>query len=117
MPLQGTGCIVAIDGYEQLSHASRAWIEWRCHRAGAGLLVTSHTPTRLPTLIELKPSRAVVDQLVAKLLERGNSLISPADVAASFDCHGSNVRELLFSLYSLHEMRSRCERTIMAATA
>jgi energy-coupling factor transporter ATP-binding protein EcfA2 len=106
--------VVIVDGYEKLSLASRAWLHWRCRRASAGLIVTSHAPTCLPTLIELKPSRALVDQLIADLATRAPTCVTAADVAASFACHGSNVRELLFSLYSLHESRSRRERTAAA---
>lgn len=109
--------LVIVDGYEQLSLASRAWLHWRCRRASAGVIVTSHAPTFLPTLIELKPSRALVDQLIADLSTRAPSHVTEADVAASFACHGSNVRELLFALYSLHEARSRRERTAAAADA
>lgn len=109
--------LMIVDGYEQLALASRTWLHWRCRRASAGLIVTSHTPICLPTLIELKPSRALVDQLIADLSTCAPSHVTEADVAASFACHGSNVRELLFALYSLHESRSRSERTAAAADA
>ncbi len=39
--------LVIIDGWEQLSWLSRLLVRWRCRRASAGLLVTSHARDRL----------------------------------------------------------------------
>lgn len=103
--------LVVIDGYEQLSLVSRVLLRWRCRLAKAGLIVTSHRPTALPTLIELQPSRALVDQLVARLTADVPSLITSADVAAGYAGHGSNVRDLFFTLYGRHEQLRRIART------
>jgi hypothetical protein len=95
--------LIVIDGYEQFSWPSRQLLRWCCHRASAGLLVTSHTSTGLPLLYRTQPSLPLVEQLVSTLTVRTASPLTAADVAASHACHGSNLRELLFALYDRHE--------------
>src|SRR5262245_3892899 len=81
--------LLIIDGYEQLGWFQKIWLKYRCRRAEAGLLVTSHAPTGLPTLITLAPDLHLIEQLVAKLTERAAPHISPADIAASHAGRGS----------------------------
>jgi hypothetical protein len=99
--------VVVIDGYEQLSWPARLHLWFRCRSAGVGLLVTSHSTVRIPTLVELSPDRKLVDQLVGDLCAKVSTTITWADIAASHACHGSNVREILFDLYDRHEERRR----------
>src|SRR5262249_31837941 len=40
--------LIVIDGYEQLARFSRRQLNQHCRRRGAGLLVTSHSPSGLP---------------------------------------------------------------------
>ncbi len=96
-------CILVIDGYEQLGWLQRLLLKRRCRRAAAGLLVTSHSPTGLPTLITLAPDLPLIQQLVATLCERAATRITPADVVASHAGRGSNVRDIFFDLYDRHE--------------
>ena len=95
--------LIVIDGYEQLSWLSRMLLRWRTRRAATGLLVTSHAPTGLPTLYHMRPSRQLALDLVSTLTAQNPSPISASDVVASHECHGSNLRELLFALYDRHE--------------
>jgi hypothetical protein len=83
-----------------------------CRRQAAGLLVTSHAPTGLPTLITLAPDRLLIDRLIADLCAGVSTAVTPNDVAASHACHGSNVREILFDLYDRHERLRRMPRTL-----
>jgi energy-coupling factor transporter ATP-binding protein EcfA2 len=99
--------LIIIDGYEQLAWLERLQLLRVSRRNGAGLLVTSHTPVHIPTLIRLAPDLRLVERLVAALCARVSTAITPADVAASHACHGSNVREILFDLYDRHEQRRR----------
>jgi hypothetical protein len=99
--------LVLIDGYEQLNWFARVWLRWRCRRSRAGLLVTSHRMTGLPLLIRLEPDLDSIQQVVAALTEDRQTRVTSADIIASHDCHGSNVRELLFDLYKRHEVYRR----------
>jgi len=114
--LKGPHTLAVIDGYEQLNWWERVRLARRCRRANVSLLVTTHATTRIPTLIELAPNRALITQLVADLCAGVSTTISPTDVTASHACHGSNVREIFFALYDRHERRRRPPRTRAAAT-
>ena len=111
-----TNAIVIIDGYEQLGWPARLHLWCRCRSTGAGLLVTTHTPVRIPTLIHLSPDRKLVEELVDDLCTEVSILITRADIAASHACHGSNVREILFDLYDRHETGRRKSNLFPAAT-
>jgi ABC-type branched-subunit amino acid transport system ATPase component len=103
---------VVVDGYEQLSWFATWRLRRHCRRHGRGLLVTSHAPTRLPTLYRTQASLALARQLVDEL-QRGEifaNLIAAADVEPSFALHHGNLRELLFSMYALYEQRRRHDR-------
>jgi hypothetical protein len=103
--------LIIVDGFEQLSRLSRAWLCWQCRQKGAGLLITSHAETCLPTLIRLQPDVELTAALVADLTRDRNSHVTSADIAASHARHGSNIRELLFDLYDRHEASRRAQRT------
>lgn len=109
--------VLIIDGYEQLSRLERCRIDRRCRRAHWGLLVTSHAPTRFPTLIELAPTLALIEELAAYLCAEVSTPVMREDIAASHACHGSNVREIFFDLYDRHEQRRRASRTAAAANS
>jgi energy-coupling factor transporter ATP-binding protein EcfA2 len=108
--------IAIIDGYEQLGWSACLHLWLRCRLAGAGLLVTTHTPVRIPTLIRLSPDRKLVEQLVDDLCAEASTTITRADIAASHACHGSNVREILFDLYDRHEAGRRETNSSHAAS-
>jgi hypothetical protein len=95
--------LLIIDGYEQLGWLQRLLLRQNLRRPGVGLLVTSHVPTGLPTLITLAPGLPLIQQLVAALCEQSSTRITPADVVASHAGRGSNVRDVFFDLYDRHE--------------
>ena len=103
--------LFVIDGYEQLGWLERRRLKRDCRRAGAGLVVTSHAPTGLPTLIRLAPDRSLIEQLVRELCAEASTGVTAGDVAASHARHGSNVREIFFDLYDRHEQFRRTVRT------
>lgn len=103
--------IVIVDGYEQLTWVQRLKLVRHCRRRSLGLLVTSHQRTCLPTLIEMHPNFALVEQLVAVLCDQVSTRIDPEFIAASHACHGSNVREIFFDLYDRYERIRRRPRT------
>jgi hypothetical protein len=110
----GANTVIIIDGYEQLGWLASMHVSLRCFVTGAGLLVTSHKPTRIPTLIHLAPDRQLIEQLVDDLCAEVSTTITRADIDASHACHGSNVREILFDLYDRHEERRRKSNSFLA---
>jgi hypothetical protein len=109
--------LVVVDGFEQLGRFARLRLRHQCRRAGAGLLVTTHVSSGLPTLIRLSPERRLVEQLVGDLCLQVSSRITRDDVAASHASHGSNVREIFFDLYDRHERMRRKTRTAAGDTS
>lgn len=112
-----TGSILIIDGYEQLGWFERIKVMWHCRRTQCGILLTSHKPTPLPTLVELHPTKELVQRLVAELGKLAPTHIAPAEIDASHECHGSNVREIFFDLYDRHERSRRSNRTATGSVA
>jgi hypothetical protein len=103
--------ITIIDGYEQLGWLDRFKLCRFCRRVGSGLIVTTHTPTHIATLIRLAPDERLVQTLVAHLSARVSPPIEPSDIAASHAVHSGNVREVFFDLYDRHERLRRADRT------
>jgi hypothetical protein len=101
--------VIVVDGYEQLGWLERMMLLVECGRFGHGLLVTSHAPTALPTLLYTEPSERLIYKLVEQLSAQVSTSITSSDVAASLACHGSNVREIFFDLYDRHEQLRRGE--------
>lgn len=104
--------IISIDGYEQLSYWNRSVLNPLLSRGGCGLLVTTHRkvwfPTRLPVLVDVRPSVELAVRLAMSLLERHGLAsnaggISAADVERIFFEVGGDMRELFFRLYDLYE--------------
>jgi energy-coupling factor transporter ATP-binding protein EcfA2 len=111
------GDIIVVDGFEELNWLARLRLKWRCRLADAGLLVTTHVPMGLPTLVQLSPGPRLIEQLVSDLCAHVPSSITCDDVAASHASHGSNVREIFFELYDRHERLRRTIRTVGRNTA
>jgi hypothetical protein len=88
-----------LDGAEQMG-----WWAWRrfvrgTRRAGA-LVVTSHRPGLLPTLLRCRTTPALLGEIAAELAG------GPVDgVAGLFARHGGNVRLALRELYDVHAER------------
>jgi len=95
---------VIVDGYEQLTWWSRRQLARRVRDQQAGLLVTSHAPTGLPTLTVVAP-RVEAAQQVVKRLVPDDEIITPADVDQTFRACNGNIREMLFQLYDLYQAR------------
>ncbi len=94
-----------LDGYERVSWWWRRRIQVLCRKRGAGLLVTSHQPLGLPSLVQAEPTVQLAEQIVEKLLPRGDVSITPADVRAAYAQHNGNLRETLFALFDVYQDR------------
>lgn len=86
-----------LDGAEQMSRGEWSRFE-RGTRSAAGLVVTSHRPGLLPTLIETSTSPALLESLVEEILGERSADVR-ALVPGLFEKHGGNLREALRELY------------------
>jgi hypothetical protein len=92
--------LVLLDGADVIRRSS--WLLFRRHtvRHAAGLLITSHRPGLLPTLVECSTTPALLQQIVADLTPPDRP-ISPALLADLYTCHNGNLRACLRDLYDL----------------
>lgn len=97
--------VIVVDGYEQLSWCNRKRLEWRCQQKGWGLLVTSHAEGRLPILFRTSVDDSLAQQIVRSVLSPDDATIHEADVREALVSNGGNLREALFALYDLYELR------------
>lgn len=96
---------VVIDGYEQLSWWSKQRLKRVVQRQEAGLLITAHAPMGLPSLWTTQPSLQLAQAIVERLVSPEDQTISAADVAAAFEQHPTNLREMIFALFDVWQAR------------
>jgi hypothetical protein len=87
--------IILLDGAEQLSPLRWSRFRWRT-RLAAGVVITTHSPGRLPTLIETRTTPQLLADILQTLLGRKQEEIETVPLLAR---HGGNVREALRDLY------------------
>ena len=97
--------VITVDGYEQLSTWTRYQLRRLSRKRRLGLIGTAHSDVELPLLYAPEPNEDLAWKIVQLLLERGEPLISREDVHESFARHQGNLREMLFDLYDLYELR------------
>jgi hypothetical protein len=102
-PTPPPGLQIVVDGYEQLGWWARRSLQRQCQRRRAGLLVTTHQASNLPTLWHTQPSLQLLRRLVAQLLNDHEQAIDDQVIAGLYDRHQGNIRETLFSLYDCYE--------------
>ena len=89
--------VVLLDGAEQMSRPAWWAFLWRVRRA-RGLVITSHRPGLLPTLVECRTSADLLADIVRQLLPASDGGgLPPAQPL--YDRHGGNVRDALRELY------------------
>jgi hypothetical protein len=93
------GDIVCVDGAELLGPIAWTHLRWQVRRAG-GVIITTHRPGRLPTLIACRTSPALLDRIIRRLAPAGGVATPP--VAELFARHHGNLREALRELYDVH---------------
>lgn len=93
----GSHEVILFDGAEQLK-----WAEWvrfeRRSRAAAGLVITSHRPGLLPTLLETTTTPELLRGLVDQILGDRAAELRPL-LPGILERHRGNVRESLRELY------------------
>ena len=95
--------LLIVDGYEQLGRLARWRVDFRCRQRGCGLLLTTHRDLGLPTLFTTDPRLDLAIELARELA--GGQAIRDADVEAVWTKRHGNIREMLFDLYDLFELR------------
>lgn len=96
----GTNDILLVDGADLMPRL--AWLRFRRRtRHAGGLIITSHRPGMLPTLIECRTTPELLDGIIVELL--GDDCDRRDHLARRlFDEHGGNVRNALRALYDTH---------------
>lgn len=89
--------VILFDGAEQMS-----WFRWRRFvtktRRASGLIITTHRPGRLPTLIHCQTTSDLLQQIVVEIL--GNDAANLTDLVEHlFEKHRGNLREALRDMY------------------
>ena len=91
--------ILLVDGTEQLGTLGWYWFKW-CTRQAGGLIITRHTPGRLPTLHQCGTSVELLEEIIDELVD--GSLFALGDRAEMlFHKHRGNLREALRDCYDL----------------
>jgi hypothetical protein len=88
---------ILLDGAEQLG-----WLDWRrflWRTAGCGVVITSHRPGLLPTLIHCSTSPELLLGIVETLL--GEPLTCKRRVTELFGKHHGNLRDALREMYDI----------------
>ena len=103
------GGLACVDSWELLGTVGRSMVRCMARGLGIGLMVTSHGPTDLPTLVSCRASRALLESLVGQLPGHGEwfgTTIIPADLDAAIVEAGEDLRKAFDLLYDRFE-RSR----------
>lgn len=105
LPVDSARQVIVFDGYEQLSWWNRKRLEWRCQQKGWGLLVTSHAEARMPILFRTSVDDSLAQRIVRSVLSPDDATIHEDDVRKALASNGGDLREALFALYDLYELR------------
>lgn len=100
------GTTLCIDSWECIGFLWAALVRWAARRRRVGLVVTSHRPTGMPTVVRCDTTPILLARLVDELPAHGG-LVDAADVEDAFRAHGGDIREALYDLYDRFERRAR----------
>ena len=93
--------LLCVDGAEQLGRI--AWLALLARsRAAGGLLITSHRPGLLPTLLECETSPELLEGIVRNLI---GPETDRRQIGELFARHGGNVRSALREMYDVWALR------------
>ncbi|WP_425398429.1 hypothetical protein [Aeoliella sp.] len=99
--------LLVVDGFEQLHTLERLLVRWHCWRSGAGLLVTTHRPFRLPTLLEISPDEPSAVAVFEQVTSGADTQVTKHDALVAFNACNRDMRQMFDRLYDLHEHRKR----------
>jgi GTPase SAR1 family protein len=92
--------LVLLDGADGIPRSAWRLFRDRAIRRAAGLVITSHHPGLLPTLIECSTTRSLLREIVAHLAPPDHA-ISAALLDGLYTRHHGNLRACLRELYDL----------------
>jgi hypothetical protein len=92
--------IVLLDGADAVSPTSWRLLRHRTIQHARGLVITTHRPRRLPTLIDCRTTPELLREIVAELLPPGHDLAADL-LTRLFAQYRGNVRDCLRALYDL----------------
>ena len=87
--------ILILDGAEQLSALHWALLRWQTRGPG-GLIITTHAPGQLPTLLETRTTPQLLAGIVADLIPAPPD---PREIETLYHAHRGNLRDALRALY------------------
>lgn len=93
--------IVLLDGADSVPRSCWSLLKRRTVLHAAGLVITSHRPGMLPTLIECTTSLELLREIVADL-QPFNRPVPPDLLASLYIRYHGNLRDCLRALYDLH---------------
>ena len=99
--------VAAVDGIEQLSAWSRLRLNRNCKAQHAGLLVASHRAARLPVIYQTAIDVPRAWRVVERFQDGFPPLVRLSDLVERLAQRHGNVREALFDLYDIYEVRRR----------
>jgi hypothetical protein len=93
--------VLLFDGADLMAH--RDWLKFRRTAAScAGLVITSHRPGLLPTLLECHTTPELLEEVVRELV--GNEAAS-LPLQQLYEKHLGNLRDVLRELYELYALK------------
>lgn len=93
--------MLLLDGAEQLGPLQWQWLKWRT-RHQPGLVITTHRPGRLPTLIDCHTTPHLFCDLVEQLAP---GAFPPEELQRLYEHHAGNLRLCLRELYDRMAMQ------------
>lgn len=92
------GELLLLDGAEQLSPLAWGWLRWRA-RAAAGLIITTHAPGRLPTLIDCPARFDIVEAFLDHCLGPDRAPDWTAAAREIFEQYQGDLHQIPGALY------------------
>jgi hypothetical protein len=94
--------VLLIDGADHLNKLVWRWIKGATKRRNIGLVVTSHTPGMLPTLIECSTSAKLLSDIVTRLTPNtSDPQLDARRIEDVYHKHNGNIRDALRQLYDI----------------
>jgi hypothetical protein len=90
--------VLLIDGADHLNGLVWRWIKGATKRRNIGLVVTSHTPGMLPTLVECSTSAKLLSDIVTRLTP---NTTDPQLIENIYHKHNGNIRDAIRQLYDI----------------